>query len=128
MEGWLSTGAIMTGSTAMARANPPVRHIPTAPTPGPPHVVNSWLASSRRKRVMGLVFPRASVANSRLTQARAISAMTYDPAGWRPGVPKRCGITAVIPRSATFRANAATRGVIPGISWITMTAGPAPTR
>ena len=36
-DGWLSTGATTTSSTIMARANPPVRHMPTAPTPGPPH-------------------------------------------------------------------------------------------
>ena len=33
-EGWLSTGARTTSSTIMASANPPVKHIPTTPTPG----------------------------------------------------------------------------------------------
>jgi len=34
----------------------------------------------------------------------------------QPAVPKRLGNTAVMPRSATRRAKAATNGVMPGIS------------
>ena len=37
-------------------------------------------------------------------------------------------MTAVQPMPATMRANRATLGVIPGISLITMTAGPVPSR
>ena len=37
-------------------------------------------------------------------------------------------MTAVHPIPATMRANRATFGVIPGISLITMTAGPDPVR
>ncbi len=48
--------------------------------------------------------------------------------GARPGSPKRCGSTAVQPAAATRRANVATCGVMPGISLITITAGPLPTR
>ena len=48
--------------------------------------------------------------------------------GSLPGVPNRCGITAVHPMSATRRAKAATLGVMPGTSAITMTAGPVPLR
>jgi hypothetical protein len=48
--------------------------------------------------------------------------------GVRPSWPNRWGITAVSPAAATFRANAATAGVMPGISLITMTAGPDPVR
>ncbi len=35
-DGWLRTGATTTSSTIIASAKPPVKHIPTAPTPGPP--------------------------------------------------------------------------------------------
>ncbi|SKT57377.1 Uncharacterised protein [Mycobacteroides abscessus subsp. abscessus] len=45
-----------------------------------------------------------------------------------PGFPKRCGMTAVQPISATFRAKSATLGLIPGISAMTITAGPLPFR
>ena len=37
-------------------------------------------------------------------------------------------MTAVQPMAATIRANRATFGVIPGISLITITAGPDPVR
>ena len=37
IDGWLSTGAITASSTINARAKFPVRHMPSAPTPGPPH-------------------------------------------------------------------------------------------
>ena len=45
-----------------------------------------------------------------------------------PGVPKRSGITTVNPRATTSSANATTSGIMPGISWITMTPGPVPLR
>ncbi len=48
--------------------------------------------------------------------------------GSAPGRPKRCGITAVQPMEVTRRANSATWGVMPGISAITITAGPEPRR
>ena len=35
-EGWESTGATTGASAIIARANPPVKHMPTTPTPGPP--------------------------------------------------------------------------------------------
>ena len=37
MAGWLMTDATTDGSSAVASAKPPVKHIPTTPTPGPPH-------------------------------------------------------------------------------------------
>ena len=52
----------------------------------------------------------------------------YAADGARPGSPKRLGRTAVHPAAATRRPNSATRGVIPGISLITITAGPEPVR
>ena len=44
----------------------------------------------------------------------------------RPGSPNRFGIQTVKPASRTMRAKRATWGVIPGISVITITAGPEP--
>ena len=46
-DGWLRTGASTTSSTIMARANPPVKHMPTTPTPGPPQRSCSAAASLR---------------------------------------------------------------------------------
>ena len=46
--------------------------------------------------------------------------------GAPPGSPKSRGSTAVQPTAATLRPNSATRGVIPGTSAMTMTAGPLP--
>ena len=71
-EGWLSTGAITVSSTIIAIAKFPVRHIPSAPTPGPPHSECVSRASARRKCVMGLEPRLASKWNSRLMHARAI--------------------------------------------------------
>ena len=48
--------------------------------------------------------------------------------GSRPGVPKRCGNATVQPNASTRRANSTTFGVMPGISAITITAGPLPAR
>ena len=42
------------------------------------------------------------------------------------GSPNSCGITTVCPRATTSSANAITSGVIPGISWITITPVPEP--
>jgi len=64
-DGWLSTGANMMSSTIMARAKPPVKHMPTAPTPGPPQRSCSDLARARNQLVMGLVRLRAKHENSR---------------------------------------------------------------
>src|SRR5665811_806899 len=52
-DGWDSTGATTTGSTAMARAKPPEKHIPTTPTPGPPHRSCSRAARARSQPVIG---------------------------------------------------------------------------
>ena len=43
-----------------------------------------------------------------------------------PSVPNRLGITTVKPASTTSGPNVATSGVMPGISWITITPGPSP--
>ncbi len=67
MPGWLSTGASIRSSTAIASANPPVKHMPTAPTPGPPHSAWALAASSRSHPTIGLVRFRANTVNSRET-------------------------------------------------------------
>ena len=72
-----STGAITTSSTISASAKFPVKHIPIAPTPGPPHSEWAWRHSARSQSVIGLDSPRASTLNSRLMQARAIPCSTY---------------------------------------------------
>ena len=66
--GWLSTGASTRSSTAMARANPPVKHMPTAPTPRPPHSACARAASARSQVTTGLVRFSANMVNSRETQ------------------------------------------------------------
>ena len=71
-DGWLSTGASTMSSTIMASAKPPVKHIPTTPTPGPPQRSCSAAASLRSQTVIGLVFFKAKAENSRETQAGPI--------------------------------------------------------
>lgn len=105
-----------------------MKHIPTTPTPGPPHRSCSWAASSRSHTVTGLVFFRASIENSHEMQAGPSDLSMAEADGAAPGFPKRWGSTAVHPMAATLRPKPATFGVIPGISAITITAGPEPTR
>ena len=69
IEGWDKTGASRLGCVAMASAKPPVKHIPMAPTPGPPHRSCSWPARARNHSTTGDVRFVAHVVNSRLTQA-----------------------------------------------------------
>ena len=69
-DGWDSTGASIDGSSIIVSAKFPVKHIPIAPTPGPPH--SSWAnrASDRSHCVTGLDSFAAKARNSALTQAR----------------------------------------------------------
>jgi hypothetical protein len=78
--------------------------------------------------VTGLVLPVAKRANSFATQTQGIIFSMYAGDTSRPGSPNRCGSTAVNPSRATRRPNAATRGVIPGSSLMTITPGPVPVR
>ena len=71
-EGWLSTGATTTGSTIMPRAKPPVRHIPTAPTPGPPQRSCHSRLSALSQEMTGLVLFMAMTVNSFEMHALAI--------------------------------------------------------
>lgn len=88
--GWLATGASTAGSTAMASANPPVRHMPIAPTPGPPHSRWAVAARARSQVTTGLV-RSARTANSRLTHTCRIDRSTAPVAGGWPGRPNSDG-------------------------------------
>ncbi len=75
----------------------------------------------------------AKTTNSLLTQVGTIEVTTMPTARSvddvsLPGTPKRWGRTALKPASTTRSAKSSTLGVIPGISAITMTAGPEPRR
>ena len=100
-DGWASTGATTEVSTIIASAKPPVKHIPSAPTPGPPSSPWSDRASERSQTAIGDVRPVAIVVNSRLTQSLGSTLPTYAGDIGRSGVPKRCGITTVKPASTT---------------------------
>ena len=127
-DGWLSTGAITDGSTNIAKPNPPVRHIPTTPTPGPPHRTCSDAARPRSQPVTRLSAPTANSVNSLETHALRNTLPIDLPVFSTPGSPKRWGIATLHPAATTARAKSATFGVIPGISAITMTHGPVPER
>jgi hypothetical protein len=88
--GWLATAARTDGSTAIARANPPVKHMPTAPTPGPPHSACAITASARRKLTTGLV-RSARMVNSRATHTRSTDLTTAPVVPASPGRPKSEG-------------------------------------
>ena len=75
---------------------------------------------------MGEVRFLRKAVNSRDIQALARVEVRYPIEGERPGVPNKEGRIAVHPMLATFLPNSATRGVMPGISDITITAGPFP--
>src|SRR3954452_8409765 len=78
--------------------------------------------------MMGDVRFSAQAENSLETHARVIEFNTYgtDPSG--PASPNMSGIATVKPASTTRCANAATFGVMPGISLMTTTPGPDPAR
>ena len=127
-DGCESTGASSAGSVDMARANPPVKHMPTAPTPGPPHSSWAWRARARSQSMAGGVVRRAKARNSREMHTLGATFAMFAGVLSAPGSPKRTGMNTVWPRSTTRRANPATAGVMPGISAITMTAVPLPAR
>jgi hypothetical protein len=68
MAGWLATATPTTGSIAVARANPPEKHIPITPTWPPPALAASRRASSMSQVVIGLVRRWASAVNCQDTQ------------------------------------------------------------
>ena len=125
-DGWLKTGACIRSSTIIPSANPPVKHIPTAPTPGPPQAAWASAANARSQRMIGLVSFNAHVVNSRATQPPTSDRIVYPTPNGLPGVPNSDGIRTWKPRSTTRRPKSITPGCNPGISWITITAGPVP--
>ena len=118
----------MMSSTIIPSAKPPEKHMPTAPTPGPPTSLWTFLASARSQAMTGDVLFNAIVVNSLAMQIFIIDCATESCDDSRSGEPTNDGITTVKPRSTTSLANCATVGVMPGISWITNTAGPLPRR
>ena len=69
-DGWLRTGASTLSSTIIARANPPVMHMPTADA-GTATRASPCRPSARSHSVTGEVLPVAKAANSRETQHQA---------------------------------------------------------
>ena len=127
-DGWATTGATTASSTIIAKAKPPVKHMPRAPTPGPPSSPCSSRASARSQVATGEVRPTASLLNSRFTHTRGrVVAMAPKLIG-APAVPNRLGMTTVNSASTTSSAKVMTSGVMPGSSWMTMTPGPVPRR
>ena len=78
--------------------------------------------------MIGEVWLSANDVNSRAMQTLAICCNPYAFDGSLPGVPTSDGMITVKPRSTTSFANLVTSGVMPGISWITITPGPSPRR
>ena len=64
IDGCDSTGATTTSSTIIASANPPLKHMPTAPTPGPPTSRCNDRARARSQPMIGEVCWRAQWVNS----------------------------------------------------------------
>jgi hypothetical protein len=113
----------------MASAKPPVKHMPTAPTPLPPHSACAVRASARSQSTIGEARPARQALNSKRTHMPP--SMVSMPAGCvagRPGTPNSTGRKTVISASATRSAKRTTSGCRPGISWMTITAGPTPLR
>ena len=109
-EGWLSTGATTTSSTIMPRANPPVKHMPTAPTPGPPHRC-VLLGGQGPEPADDRAGPPLGQHGELAADARPASdESVYPPLGARPSSPNRWGITAVNPASATVAPEPGHRG------------------
>lgn len=74
----------MRSSVAIARANPPVKHMPIAPTPGPPQRWCSSAANARIHSTAGEVLPVARIVKSLLMQARPIVPSMFDAAPTTP--------------------------------------------
>lgn len=82
---------MMTGSTAIDSANPPVRHMPIAPTPGPPHSVCACRASALSQSVIGLLLFAASMVNSREMHSPMVRPSVTFSGFAASGVPSRIG-------------------------------------
>ena len=72
IDGCDSTGAIIRSSTIIPSAKPPEKHMPTAPTPGPPTSACTFRASARSQAITGDVLFIAIVVNSLAMQILTI--------------------------------------------------------
>ncbi len=72
-DGCDKTGARTGALSIMARAKLPVKHMPIAPTPRPPHSAWAWRASARNQSTIGLDSFAASTRNSLLMQDLAMT-------------------------------------------------------
>ena len=127
-DGWLRTGASMRSSTIIPSAKPPVKHMPTAPTPGPPHRLVRVGGRRRNQPLIGVVLfsDERSELGARHTRARSTQARRY---GLAPtGCPRQMRHDRGAPDIDDSTGEAATAGVMPGISAMTITAGPSPLR
>ena len=100
--------------------------MPMAPTPGPPHSTWATRASARSHCTAGEGPPLASARNSALIQARRKTVAPSSAEATAPSRPNSEGMYTAKPASRTQRAKRATWGLMPGISVITITAGPLP--
>ena len=98
-----NTGASIEGSSIIDSAKLPVKHMPMAPTPGPPHSSCASRANARSHCVTGLDSLAAKARNSALTQARLNTAMPSSTCGTAPSRPNSDGMYTVKPASRTQR-------------------------
>ena len=78
-DGCDRTGASMMSSTIIPSANPPAKHMPTAPTPGPPTSACRLRANARSQAMIGDVCFNAIVVNSLDTHTFSIGPTPYTP-------------------------------------------------
>jgi hypothetical protein len=71
-DGCERTGATIVSSSIMPSAKPPLKHMPTAPTPLPPSSWCRFLASARNHEMIGDVLRSAIDVNSRDTHTLLI--------------------------------------------------------
>src|SRR5664280_1379225 len=121
------TAASTAGSSAVASAKPPVKHMPTTPTPAPPHSPSAMAASARSQVATRLV-RSARMVNSLEMHNPATDRRIAALLNGSPGRPNSDGRKTVYPASINHCANSTTPGCSPGISWMTITAGPVPAR
>ena len=124
--GCATTGASTDVSSIMVSAKLPVKHMPTAPTPGPPHSACASRARARSHIVTVLVAPAPSARNSALTHARRKIFAPSSALGSSPSTPKSDGMKTVKPASRTQRAKRSRCVPMPGSSCRMITAGPPP--
>ena len=136
-DGCDSTGASRRASVAIARAKPPVKHMPTAPTPGPAAALvlvggQGPEPVDHRRRLAGR--PRGELAADARRDQRSRGRSRSSATGCRlGGVAARLRRTGAAARRCSrcrppARRSRSTLGVIPGISAMTITAGPVPRR